>query len=258
MAQCVGAAIGNYPTYQESISTKNCFTGAGTCCWCTAITTAKQQQPHMSFGISKVNGADCVPQRQGESSNPKNAPQAEAAGDDATKHGGFEVELANFERERAVKQKPPAAMRRRQTAARNTLERGVLADCCTKYPGEWRFAKCTYQAVATPDPRGLQWPTLLQSLQAKHAQSCRTLKTHIESNLHADKVAALQQQVVDDSFLKESIEKFYSENPNASMASLTTDVHVYRVKVVKAFLMSGTLLERIEVFASSWSLQRNL
>lgn len=75
-----------------------------------------------------------------------------------------------------------------------------------------------------------------------------SIKAHIQSQRHQHKLREMEKAVKHGKQLSNDLADYFENNPTEAMASLPTEVHVFRYNVVESFLASGTPLERLHFF----------
>lgn len=77
-----------------------------------------------------------------------------------------------------------------------------------------------------------------------------SIAIHIRSKKHKDGVLKLESATAEGKKLSSDLADYFLSHPEEHMASLPTEVHVFRFNVTEAFLSSGTPLERLPFFRS--------
>lgn len=75
-----------------------------------------------------------------------------------------------------------------------------------------------------------------------------SIRVHIKSSRHQKKLLELERATQAGKQLSTDLASYFENNPTESMASLPTEVHVFRYSVTETFLASGTPLERLPFF----------
>jgi len=73
-----------------------------------------------------------------------------------------------------------------------------------------------------------------------------TIKTHVGSNRHKDRLVEWIEKNKSDSEVKEFLEQYFQENPNERQSSVSTEVQHFRWRVVEACLYAGIPMEKID------------
>ena len=73
-----------------------------------------------------------------------------------------------------------------------------------------------------------------------------TIKTHIGSKAHKDKLVRWIEKNKSDTEVKEFLEQYFAEHPEEKTASVSTEVQHYRWRVVEACLYAGIPMEKID------------
>ena len=73
-----------------------------------------------------------------------------------------------------------------------------------------------------------------------------TIKVHVNSQRHKDKLVIWMEKNKTDGEVKEFLEQYFQENPDEQQASVSTEVQLYRWRVVEACLYAGIPMEKID------------
>ena len=156
-----------------------------------------------------------------------------ASGSHAFTHGLTGPELAIHERKRKVMLLKDAPVRGHNKHMRTTKEPAIAPEArVTAFPN---------QSLCVDNGR-------LFCMACKFAPSLRlsTLKIHMGSNEHSKKLALHLASSVDDDDIATLVTRFFEENP-VKGASLPTDAHVYRWRVMESMMYAGIPYHKIDM-----------
>lgn len=183
-----------------------------------------------NISVTAASGERCTANVNESASTTQGVAQASCA-DEA----GALPDLAGLERTRAKKRKPPEGPRGRAAAGRTTKETTVsIVQRLREFPDQGLRASAGKIFCA---PCREEQPNLKESL-----------KRHISTQKHKDKLEAYLQAENVEGSLARDIAVYFVENPDQKGASTSTEKHTFRYKLVESFLISGTPLSRLHFF----------
>lgn len=163
--------------------------------------------------------------------------QAAAVEENAFTQGLAGPELAAHHRKRKLQNLKAAGVRGRNMKGRKTKEPKLDAALrVEQYPNQ---SLCVKQSSST----GLY----CRACRLELSKRAVTVKTHVESSAHQQKLSRYISTVDEDTGISEIISNIFANNPDSANASLSEDVHIYRWRVMETLLYAGVPHSKIDM-----------